>query len=118
MSQNLYPFLSKSQIKARILADDSFMLECLQVMYSRQTEFEQQTRETKERNRMGFMSSHAVNGSKLAVKARTEPLTEEESSKARSIVQSYSKQLACHFRQEQIAANPALKAVAALFSAE
>ncbi len=118
MSSNLYPFLSKAQIKARILADDAFMLQCLAIMYSRQTEFEQEVRETRESNRRGFMSSHAVNGSKLAVKAAGDGLNEEERDRARSIVQCYSKQLACHFRQEAVAANPTLKAVAELFSAE
>jgi len=113
-----YPFLSKAQIKARILADDTFMLTCLQVMYSRQTEYEQERKEMRDRNRRGFMSSHAVNGSILAVKARNESLTEEETAKAREMVSRYTKQLAAHFRQEAIEAQPELRQVAALFSAE
>lgn len=115
---NSYPFLSKAQIKARIEADDVFLLECLQVMYSRQTEYEQETRETRDRNRRGFMSSHAVNGSVLAVKAKAEGLTEEETDKARAIVSRYTKQLAAHFRQEALRENPELREAARLFSAE
>jgi len=112
-----YPFLSRAQITTRIAEDDVFMLECLQVMYCRQTQHEQDTKSTLNRNRAGFMSSHAVCGSTLAVKARNEVLSEDELSKARSIVCRYGKQLASHFRQVAITENPALKAVATLFSA-
>jgi len=116
-TQISYPFLSKAQIAARLAADTAFMLECLQIMYSRQTSFEQEAKETRERNRRGFMSSHAVNGSLLAVKAKAEGLSEEETEKARGIVSRYTKQLASHFRQEAVRENPALQAVATLFSA-
>ena len=115
---NLYPFLSKAVIKARIEADPTFMLQCLQIMYSLQTTYEQETKSTLNRNRMGFMSSHAVNGSILAVKARSGGLTEEEHSKAHAIVSRSSRQLAAFFRREAIQANPELAATAALFSAE
>jgi hypothetical protein len=112
-----YPFLTKSAIKARIEGDDVFMLECLAVLYSRQTSHEQDTKSTQDRNRKGFMSSHAVNASTLAVKAAGEGLTETEVSKARDIVSHYTKQLASHFRQEAIASDPSLAEAARVFSA-
>lgn len=113
-----YPFVTKSQLKARIEGDDAFMLQCLAVLYSRQTSHEQDTKSTQDRNRRGFMSSHAVNASTLAVKAVGEGLTEEETSKARGIVCRYTKQLAAHFRQEAIASDPALAEAARVFSAD
>lgn len=112
-----YPFRSKASIIAQIETDNSFMLECLQVMHARQTEYEQETKQTVNKNRRGFMSSHAVNGTTLAVKAKNEGLTAEELEKARSIVCRYGKQLAEHFRAEKIKADPSLNAVAAMFSA-
>lgn len=112
-----YPFVTKSTIKARIESDDAFMLQCLAVLYSRQTSHEQDTKSTQDRNRRGFMSSHAVNASTLAVKAAGEGLTEEETVKARAIVSRYTKQLAAHFRQEAIASDPSLAEAARVFSA-
>ena len=110
-----YPFLSKAQVIARVETDDAFMVQCLGIMYDRQTESEQEKKTTEAKNRAGFMSSHAVNGSILAVKARGEGLTAEENDKARSIVVRYGKQLASHFRGEALAADPTLKETAAIF---
>jgi hypothetical protein len=99
MSSNNYPFLTKKQIKEQIATDDSFVLECLGVMHSRQTEHEVDSKTTKDRNKRGWMSSHAVRGTELALKViGGESLTEEELDKARTMVGSYSKQLASHLR--------------------
>lgn len=111
-----YPFVSKSQIKSRLATDNAFVLVCLAVMYSRQTAYEQDAKNTVVRNRAGFMSSHAVRGSNLAVKAAGEGLTEEETEAARDLVSHYSKQLAAHFRAEAIAADPSLVEAARVFS--
>jgi hypothetical protein len=112
-----YPFVTKSTIKSRLATDNAFVLQCLAVMYSRQTASEQEAKNTVVRNRAGFMSSHAVRGSVLAVKAAGEGLTEEETEAARDLVSRYTKQLACHFRQEAIAADPDLAEAARVFSA-
>lgn len=110
-----YPFQSKAQILARIDQDADFALQCLQVMDGRQTEDEQSEKVTKHKNRCGWMSSHAVNGTTLAAKARNEGLDSEELEKARGMVRKYGKQLANHFRGAELARNPALAATAALF---
>lgn len=110
-----YPFLSKKSIAARIDADPTFALECLQIMYSRQTAYEQESKTTLNKNRRGFMSSHAVNGTTLAVKARTEGLDAEELAKAQAIVSHYTKQLAAHFREEALERDPSLAAAARVF---
>ena len=116
MASNRYPFATKSEIKARILADDSYVVSCLCTLYRLQTEHEQATKTTVERNHRGFMSSHAVNGCKLAEKVNAgEDLSSEEVSKARDIVCHYSKQLAAAARETALEANPDLAAEAAVF---
>jgi len=113
---NSYPFLSKNQIAARLAADEDFQVTCLGILYARQTAHEQATETTLNRNRRGFMSSHAVNGCRIAKKAAAgEELTPEDRAKIAEIVPRYTKQLAEHFRSEAVAANPALKAAGAIF---
>jgi hypothetical protein len=116
MSSNNYPFLTKKQIKEQIAEDDDFVVQCLTVMHSRQTEEEQADKTTKSRNKRGWMSSHAVRGTELALKVLGgETLDEEELAKARTMVASYSKQLAAHFRQARLAEEPDLAEAAAVF---
>jgi hypothetical protein len=117
-NSNNYPFMTKKQIAARIETDLDFVQECVLVMQARQTEDEQEVKETRHKNKRGWMSSHAVNGGKLADKlAAGEALTDEELGKAQGMVCRYTKQLAAHFRAAAIVANPDLEAVAEVFSA-
>lgn len=109
MSSNNYPFRTKNDIKSQISTDDAFVVQCLVIMDDRQTEDEQASHETKWRNKMGWMSSHAVNGGKLADLARNgDELDEEQLDKARGMVAKYSKQLASHFRTAAKDADPEL----------
>ncbi len=112
-----YPFATKAEILAS-QADFSVCLEHLGQLYDAQTSEEQEAKDTQVKNARGFMSSHAVVGSTLAVKARSgEALTEEEQAKVRSIVCRYGKQLAAFSRKAAMAANPELKKIAEIFSA-
>lgn len=102
-ANNSYPYVTKSQVKARLEADADFRVEALLVLYRRQTEDEQDAKDTKYKNKRGFMSSHAVNGTNLAEKVIAgEELTDEDEGKLEGIVAKYSKQLAGHYRSEQI----------------
>lgn len=112
---NGYPFRSKRAILAEIAESPAFALQCLQIMDARQTEDERENKETKYKNRRGWMSSHAVNGTILAAKARDEGLSDEEFAKAQAMVSRYGKQLASHFRNESLAADPALADKAACY---
>jgi len=106
------PGLSKKGIAARVVENDSFMLACLMILAGRQTDHERAIKETVSKNRRGFMSSHAVNGTTLADSLeRTGALPNDDSFKgkpisslemARSIVVRYSKQLAAHFRANPV----------------
>ena len=113
-----YPFQSKSSIKARLAADPSYREQALVTLYTKQTEWEQAAKATRDRNRVGFMSSHAVHGTKIAQKLIAgETLSEEETFRMDEIVSHYTKQLARFAREDAILANPELETVARLFSA-
>lgn len=113
-----YPFRTKAQIRQQIQEDEAFALHCLGVIYDRQTEHEQENKTTKSRNARGFMSSHAKAGSELGAKIKAgEELSCEEVAQATALAGRYVKQLAAHFRAEQIAGDPALGKVAEVYSA-
>ncbi len=113
-----YPFRTKAQIREQIAGDDAYALHCLGVIYDRQTEHEQENKTTKSRNARGFMSSHAKAGTELAVKVReADEVSDEDVEAARELAGRYVKQLANHFRAEQIAADPKLAKVAKVYSA-
>lgn len=113
---NLYPFMTKAQIKTRILEDESFALECARIMTSRQTDYEVSAKSTIVKNRAGWMSSHAVFGTKCTEKLdRGEALEPNEVARLTEMVSHYSKQLASHFRDQAVNENPALAAAGRIF---
>lgn len=113
-----YPFATKAQILDS-QQDFAVCLDHLSQLYDAQTSDEQERESTFFKNKEGFMSSHAVTGSKLAVKARSgEALSPEEQDKVRSIVCRYGKQLAAFSRRAAMEANPELKKIAEVFSAD
>ena len=118
MAANLYPFVTKSSLKIRLNSDPTFRLEAMVILYALQTGWEQDTSSTKDKNRQGFMSSHAVNGSRVARKILwNEELSPEDEAHVASIAPRYTRQLAVYFRAKAIAEQPELQAVATLFSA-
>jgi len=117
-SANLYPFVTKAQIKAQLDASPEYRKKAMCILLALQTEHEQATEQTVNKNRQGFMSSHAVHGTRIAKKIKAgEELTSDDWSKIDSIAPRYTRQLAVYFRAQAIVENPALKAVAGLFSA-
>jgi len=118
-SGNLYPFVTKATIKSQLETDPDFRVQAMAILHTLQTEHEQATKSTLNKNRQGFMSSHAVKGSKVAEKIKAgEKLTEEDWRVVDSIAPRYSRQLATYMRAKAIAENPALAQTAALFSAD
>lgn len=115
-NKNSYPFISKNEIKARLESDAGFAAQCILIMQDRQTSYEQETSTTKDRNRRGWMSSHAVFGGKIARQIRSfEEITPEDRDRAIAMVSHYTKQLASHFRGLAVDANPELAKAGALF---
>ena len=116
INTNSYPFLTKAQIKAEL--DSSFDARCaaMVTLFKLQTTLEQATDKTLMANARGFMSSHAVNGSKVAKKLMTgEELDSADVDQVNRIAPRYSRQLATLARAEALAANPELAEKAALF---
>jgi hypothetical protein len=111
-----YPFATKAQLKARLEGEPSFVLQALLILDGRQTEDEREDKETKYRNHKGWMSSHAVWGTKLASKvALGQELEPEEFDRAQAMVCRYTRQLANHFRNLEIKRNPELAAKTACY---
>ena len=116
---NLYPFVTKAQIKARLLSSFEYRCEAIVLLHTLQTAHEQATLSTLNRNHQGFMSSHSVKGSKVAMKIKAgEPLTIEDVETVDRIAPRYSRQLATFARAQAIANDPALAEVARVFSAD
>lgn len=114
-AQNTYPFETKAAIKARCLVDFDFATKCLSVLVARQTKTEQDEKVTKIKNARGLMSSHASAGTTLNAKiASGEALTSEEEAKVCEMTSHYSKQLADHYRVEQLRASKGDKEIRAL----
>lgn len=113
---NNYPFTTKKEIACRLASDETFTLDCLVILYQRQTVDEADTSTTKYKNAKGFMSSHAVHGTRLAKAVLAgEELSDEDFAKVAAIVPRYTKQLADHFRQEAIKSQPELASAAAAY---
>jgi hypothetical protein len=116
---NLYPFTTRKQIQAKLASDPEYRKSVIVMLWEKQTEHEQATKTTLNRNKVGFMSSHAVRGTELAQKIKAgEELTEEEVSRVDAIAPRYSRQVACFMRAAAIKDNPALAEVARTFSAD
>jgi hypothetical protein len=117
MNQNNYPFVTQKQIVSRLAESPAFSLDCLDILVSRQTDDEIETKTTKHVNKRGLRCSEATWMVQLAAKVRNnvEPLTDEEWCRLNRTLPIYRKQLASHFRKEQLAANPELAAQAAKF---
>ncbi len=114
-----YPFRTKNDILAQIQTDPVFAQGCVGIVYDRQTSEEQVEKTTKSRNARGFMSSHAVRGSELALRLRSgDKVSDEDAVAAVALASRYCKQIAAHFRAAQIASSPELQAVAEVFSAQ
>ena len=115
---NLYPFQTKGQIKI-LLQDSEYRKAAIVQLFQKQTEHEQATSTTLNKNKVGFMSSHAVHGTRIAKMILAgEVLTEEDLARVDSIAPRYTRQLATFARARAIAENPALAETARLFSAD
>ncbi|HEY8096890.1 MAG TPA: hypothetical protein VIE65_12485 [Methylobacter sp.] len=115
-NKNSYPFLTKNQIKTRLAEDRDFAVQCFLILDSRQTEDEHEEKETIYKNRRGWMSSHAVNGTRIAEKLRSgESLNDDELGLVHYYPTRYTRQLASFFRAETVKNTPDLAAQAACF---
>lgn len=111
-----YPFRSKKAIKTQLDTDFNFRCAVMVLLFQWQTAHEQATSSTLNRNRAGFMSSHAVWGSRVARKLLSgADLNAEDIEKIDTIAPRYSRQVSVHEREMALAANPELAKIAALY---
>ena len=110
INTNTYPFKTRKQIKAELDTDFTARCNAMVTLYQLQTNQEQATDKTLFANRQGLMSSHAVNGSKVAKKLIAgEELDSDDVAQIDRIAPRYSRQLAALARAEALAANPEFK---------
>lgn len=110
-----YPFVTKAQIAAS-LQDFGVACAAMVILFERQTAFEQETASTLNKNRRGFMSSHAVHGTRIAKALKAgEALSEEDAARVLAIAPRYTRQLAEHFREVALQQDPTLAEKASCF---
>lgn len=113
-----YPFTTKKQILAKLDSDRTFLFACFDYLQSCQAVPEQERAATIFSNKSGWMSSHAANAAKLAVKKAEGILDAEDEQKIHAMVCRYTKQLATKARRDALAANPELEWAVDVYSAK
>ena len=113
-----YPFLGQKAIKTVLDLDSTVQRLTVELLYQLQTESEQSARDTKERNKCGFMSSDAWHGSRIAQMLEAGAmLGDEDEARIPKIACKYSKQLSVQLRRLAILRDARLAGLAAVFSA-
>jgi hypothetical protein len=113
-----YPFIGQKAVKPVLESDSLVQSLTLQLLYQLQTEDEQATRDTKVKNKCGFMSSDAWHGSRIAqALEQGAMLTDEDQARLGKIASKYSKQLSVQLRRLALVRDPKLAGLAAVFSA-
>ncbi|MEO8901156.1 MAG: hypothetical protein ABI488_05735 [Polyangiaceae bacterium] len=108
-----YPFMTKKQIQARIVAEPAFMMECASVMQART---EQRAAGLAPPGKpWGWMSSERVVAGKLTAKSKIGMLSLDEEQRLAKLVSRYSRQLADHHRTIALAENAGLAGAAEKF---
>jgi len=116
IATNLYPFKTKAQIREELEGNLEKCEMAIALLFQKQTEWEQSTSATKDRNRVGFMSSHAVRGSRIAKAVLAgEPLNDSDAVWTLATAVRYTRQLAIFAREEAMAEDPNLAPLARVF---
>lgn len=107
---NGYPFVTQSQIVARLAEEPSFRLSCLAILVGRQTSDEVEEKATKYTNKRGLRCSESVWMVSLLAKFINSPetVTGEDNDRLARTLPIYRKQLAAHFRNVDLANQPEL----------
>lgn len=112
-SDRRYPFMSRKQVKERILRDGSFARECALVLQQRTDE--RDAGRAPEGRSWGWMSSQRATAGKMVIRLRARTLSAADESKLAKIVAGYGRQLADHFRTQELRRRPELAEVARVF---
>lgn len=114
---NMYPFVGQKAVKAKLEASRDMRELAFVALFHLQTDFEQDKGETKDRNKRGFMSSHAWHGARIAkALIAGETISQEDSDRVDEYSVRYSKQMTAALRTEAIRQEPELGITATQFS--
>ena len=114
---NQYPFVGAKAVKAKLESCSETRQVAFMTLFHLQTEHEQAVGDTKDRNKQGFMSSHAWHGARIAKAILAgETVSAEDQDRIDAYSVRYSKQMAVALRNHAIAAEPELGAIARQFS--
>jgi len=108
-SMKSYPLITRNQIQARLATDSAFVAECVGIVHAK---FLARRNDTTERG--GWMASHTAEGERLAKKFADGKQTAADTARATAMMKQYSRALAVHFRDKQLA-DPLLREIAALY---
>lgn len=116
-NSNGYPFATQKDIVNQLATDSAFRLECLEILCRRQTTDELEEKATKYTNKRGLRCSESVWMPELLANLKNDPeaVTGEALSRLATTLPKYRKQLAAHFRNEQLNNDPSLATQAAKF---
>lgn len=114
----MYPFVGQKACKSALDSRPEVQVAMMATLLHLQTEVEQQVRDTKDKNKRGFMSSHAKHGTAVGEKIRDgRELTADDWATIAKIAPHYSRQMAVALRTYAIGQHPELGITAAMFSA-
>lgn len=114
---NQYPFVGAKAVKAKLENCRETREVAFMTLFHLQTQHEQEAGDTKDRNKQGFMSSHAWHGARIAKALLAgETISAEDQDRIDQYAVRYSKQMAVALRNHAIAAEPELGEIARQFS--
>jgi hypothetical protein len=104
-----YPFVTRRQIIARLGRDPEFARTCLTILHRRFVDRDILSPPA------GWMASDVKRAEKLYKQVSAGDASAANLALATTLVQKYARQLARHFRDEELSRNPALKPLAAVY---
>ena len=112
-----YPFIGEKAVRKALQEDYDLQELVVCMLFHLQTQSEQDTRDTKEKNKAGFMSSDAWHGTRIAQKlVLGEILEHDEIERVQKISVKYAKQTTVQLRRVAMLEDPKLASYAAVFS--
>jgi hypothetical protein len=112
-----YPFIGEKAVRAALQSDYDLQEAVLVMLYHLQTQDEQATRDTKTKNRAGFMSSDAFHGTRIAeALVLGLCLEHEDIERVQRIATKYAKQTTVQLRRVAMQQDARLAAYATVFS--
>ncbi len=112
-----YPFIGEKTVRKALTEDYDLQEAVVCMLYFLQTESEQARRDTESKNKCGFMSSDAFNGTRIAeTLIQDGVLSVEDCDRVPKIAMKYARQTTVQLRRMAMVNDPKLASYAAVFS--